>query len=37
MNDQIPLYIGIPLAALCISVVVLVGLLIVAAWKDRRE
>ena len=37
MNDQIPLYIGIPLAALCVSVVVLVGMLIVAVWKERHE
>lgn len=36
MNDQIPLYIGIPLALLCLSVVAIVVVFAIAIWKDRK-
>jgi hypothetical protein len=35
MTDQMPLYIGIPLALLCLSLTALVVILIVVTWRDR--
>lgn len=35
MTDQMPLYIGVPLALLCLSLTVLVVILIVVTWRDR--
>jgi hypothetical protein len=35
MNDQIPLYVGIPLALLCVSAAVGVIIFIIAAWRGK--
>ena len=37
MNGQIPLYIGIPVALLCVSVFLFVVILIVTLWNDWRD
>lgn len=37
MKESIPLYIGIPLAAMCVSVVVLVAVFIIAIWKESHD
>lgn len=35
MSDQIPLYLGIPLAMLCVSMFAAVLLIGIAIWRDR--
>ena len=38
LHDQIPLYLGIPLAGMCIALIVLVAVLIIGGimdWIDR--
>ena len=37
MSDQVPLYLGIPLAMLCIAAVFAVTVFAVAMWKDWRS
>jgi len=37
VNDQIPLYLGIPLAAMCTSLVILMAVFAIAIWKDHHE
>lgn len=36
-DEQIPLYIGVPLALLCLSVFAIVVLIGIAIWKDHHE
>ena len=36
MSEPIPLYIGIPLAGLCLAAIVFIGAFVVLLWKDRK-
>jgi hypothetical protein len=37
MNDQIPLYLGIPLAVFLITATIMIATMVIAVWKDYRE